>query len=76
MTFEEAAETVMPFGKHKGLTFGEILEEDPTYLVWLEAEVTWDRPELEKAFTIFMSDDDVRMDIDEAEEYREYGGWD
>lgn len=71
MTFEEARDTLMPFGKHKGLTFGEILDEDPTYLVWLEAEVKWDRPHLEEAFTIFMSEESVKLDIQIAEEDQE-----
>lgn len=75
MTFDEAESTVMPFGKHKGLTFGEILDEDPSYLVWMEAEITWNSERLEEAFTIFMSEPSVQADILIAEEDREFG-WD
>ena len=28
-------ETVIGFGKHKGLTVSEILEVDPSYIIWL-----------------------------------------
>lgn len=31
-------DTVLPFGKHEGLTANTILEIDPTYLVWLAEE--------------------------------------
>ncbi len=31
----EAAEFVMPFGKHRGRTLGQIARRDPGYLRWL-----------------------------------------
>lgn len=35
---------VMPFGKHKGETLGDILADDPTYLDWLkDADIQSDR---------------------------------
>jgi hypothetical protein len=30
---------VMPFGKHRGRTLGDILAEDPAYLDWLQDAV-------------------------------------
>lgn len=34
---------VMPYGKHKGLSFDEIEADDPQYLEWLAANVTNER---------------------------------
>jgi len=28
-------ETIMPFGKHKGLTVASILDSEPSYITWL-----------------------------------------
>lgn len=34
-TYEEALEEEVTFGKHKGLTLGEIWDEDPSYVEWI-----------------------------------------
>jgi hypothetical protein len=34
----------IPFGKHKGLTLGEILYEDASYLAWLAKNFVSKRP--------------------------------
>lgn len=33
-------DTVLRFGRYKGLTIGEVLKEDPAYLVWAAANVS------------------------------------
>lgn len=36
-----------PFGKYRGRSFGEILEEDPSYLMWL-ADQGWIKEKFQK----------------------------
>jgi hypothetical protein len=43
-----ACEIKMPFGKHQGLSLGEIAKTDPGYLVWLTENLR-DRPDLVNA---------------------------
>lgn len=34
MTIERASAVVVPFGKHRGKTMGEVCDTDPSYLRW------------------------------------------
>lgn len=54
-----------PFGKHKGKTFDAVLEEDPSYLIWVMESVDLDCPFGDK-FTFFMNQDDV---VDKLRKY-------
>lgn len=39
----------MPFGKHKGETVAEVIDDDPSYMVWLLSEgKTGFTPEVER----------------------------
>ncbi len=44
MPFSQAEDTVVPFGKYKGSTIGDIADEDILYLDWLVGEMEDDPP--------------------------------
>ncbi|GAG48326.1 unnamed protein product [marine sediment metagenome] len=35
MPYAEAKRELIPFGKHEGETIDEVMDKDPSYLVWL-----------------------------------------
>lgn len=62
MTHQEACDFVWPFGKYKGKTLWEILEQDPKYMDWM-AGCSWYNETLD-ALTIFLKHPDVQRRID------------
>jgi len=69
MTFKEASETELPFGKHRGETIDGIARSDGglLYLDWLNgwmAEVEHRDLELRKAVAVYLGDDDIRRELE------------
>jgi len=64
MTFMEACDFMMPFGKHMGKTLWAILEKDPKYIDWM-AGCAWHNDVLE-AVTTFLKHPDVQRKLDAA----------
>jgi len=68
MTFKEAADFVMPIGKHKGRTLDKIAETDTglKYLDWLRgirAQEGKDWPE-DKAMHVYLSDPTIQKELE------------
>jgi hypothetical protein len=71
LTFREAADHVIPFGKHKGRTIGEVGDDDEglLYLDWMVGVADRDRP-LHGALVAYLRDPSVAPDLDAAVERR------
>jgi len=67
MTPSEAGAYIMPFGKHKGCTLDDILEDDPSYINWMiEEDIKFQDPRGTEAWEIFANDSDVLYDLKES----------
>lgn len=52
-TSKATDKTVMPFGKYKGIELGDILVDDPEYILWLsdETDFSIDKDLIDEAVT-------------------------
>lgn len=70
-TFKQAAEFVMPFGKHQGRTLDQIAERDNglLYLDWLRGEMDGDPPHFGSgraahvALTVYLDDPTIVREL-------------
>ena len=65
MTFKEASEFTMPFGKFKGKTLDSIASDDDglRYLEWLYGEREGQASKLDGALDIYLSDPDIEGEM-------------
>jgi hypothetical protein len=73
VTFKQASETVVPFGKHSGETIDQIASGDRglLYLDWLNgwmADVNHSNFQLRQAVAVYLEDEGIRRDLAEASE--------
>lgn len=76
LTKETAAKIVLGFGKNKGMSLGELFENDMSYINWLDKNEKTDK-EIKEAIKILKTKDDtkktkpvVKATEDEIEEYK------
>jgi len=64
MTFDEASNTELTFGKYRGRTLWQVLQEDAAYIDWLsDAETSLN---FRRALDVFLKNPDVSRRIDAA----------
>jgi hypothetical protein len=68
MTFSEASEYVMPFGKHKGRTLDAIASDDDglLYLDWLRGERDGSGAEIDDALESYLDDPTIQEELERA----------
>lgn len=62
------------FGKHKGKTINEILEEEPTYIRWCVENICWFKLSEKDEKKVHSLSDDYDREIEE--EYHDWGALD
>jgi hypothetical protein len=73
MTFQEAGQTALPFGKYLGKTLFEVLETDPRYIDSLcNAQLTG---KFREAYGFFIESDDVQSKVDRGIHRTKWTGW-
>ncbi len=66
MTFKEAKDYIMPFGKHRGKRLDDIASEDEglKYLDWLYGEVSGSYYEPRDALAAYLSDSSIKKELE------------
>jgi hypothetical protein len=68
LTFRQAADTVIPFGKYRGSTIDSVAETDEglRYLDWLYGERENRKSPIDEALRVYLSDQTIAAELSKA----------